>query len=900
MSAAVEQSAASNTDAALSILLTAIAEALWDWNLLTGEVIFSSQYQQLLGYSDNQFGHHLDEWIQRLHPDDAKPAMAHLRAHIDGHANLYQHEQRLLCKNGNWKWVRARGSIVARDHQGRPSRMLGLIAEINNEHQQQAKLSLSDAMLKNFSQHLPHSFFYQFQRFADGHFCFPYASVGVSTLFGLKPEQIKDDATALFQLIHPDDLEPLRQAIRSSASSLQNWRQEYRIMHGSEERWVMGDAHPEAMADGSVLWHGFLSDITEQKRIQKKLQDSDQQMQLIMRASNQGLFDFNVQTGRGTYSAEYARMLGFSPDDFPDSKKFWQFFWQESVHPEDVQALRSAYQRHFSSQGKSEFKTEFRQKSLSGQWRWILSLGSVVEWDAQGRAVRMIGSNIDITERKNAEQAVRHQQELLSSSQANYKHLASELDILISNAPVGIMFVSDGTIIRANKTLAELCHFPDAKAMIGMKSTFLYQNEADYRAFAALVVPKLIADEAVELEWLVKAVDGKSFMARIAGRALPSQQYVRGAVWMIEDITQQKNMLDALRHSEQRLQRLMNSNLVGIAQGVEQARLIDVNTVFTQLCGYPRANLLGDANVWNLLLSEPDLATFQQAYAELLGSGTTPAFEIMLRHLDGTMLPVLVGLNYLENSHSEWVMFMMDISERHRINQLKSEFISVVSHELRTPLTSIRGSLGLLEAGVGGVLPEKAQDLIKIAHKNSRRLVGLVNDILDMEKLASGKSNFKAERLDLVPLLEQAIEANHSYALALNVRLHLFNHPDHAWIKADPDRLMQVLANLLSNAAKFSPKGEAVRLQIHPRLEHEQLYYRVEVTDIGAGIPASFQARIFEPFSQADGTDTRQQGGTGLGLSITKTLVEKMHGHMGFVTALDEGSTFWFQFPAEP
>ncbi|MFZ6751373.1 PAS domain-containing sensor histidine kinase [Undibacterium sp. Ren11W] len=900
MSAAVEQSAVSNTDAALSTLLTAIGEALWDWNLLTGEVIFSSQYQQVLGYSDNELGHHLDEWIHRLHPDDAKPAMAHLRAHIDGHVSVYQHEQRLLCKNGNWKWVRARGSIVARDSQGRPSRMLGLIAEINSEHQQQANLNLSDTMLKNFSQHLPNSFFYQFQRFSDDHFCFPYASDGVITLFGLKPEQIKDDASALFHLIHADDLEALRLAIRMSASSLQNWHQECRIRVGADERWISGDAHPESMPDGSVLWHGFLTDITEQKRIQKKLQDSDQQMHLIMRASNQGLFDFNVQTGRGTYSAEYARMLGFSPDDFPDAKKFWQFFWQESVHPDDINTLRNAYKEHFLSQGKIEFKTEFRQKSRSGQWRWIMSLGSVVEWDAQGRAVRMIGSNIDITERKNAEQAAHHQQELLSTSQASYKQLANELDILISNAPVGIMFVSDGNIIRANKTLAELCHFSDAKAMIGIKSTFLYQDDADYRAFAALVVPKLIADEAVELEWLVKGIDGKSFMARIAGRSLPSQQYVRGAVWMIEDITLQKQMLDALRHSEQRLQRLMNSNLVGIAQGVEQARLIDVNTVFEQLCGYPRAALLGDANVWNSLLSQQDLETFKQAYTELLDHGTTPAFEVMLKHPDGAVVPVLVGLSYLENSHSEWVIFIMDISERHRVNQLKSEFISVVSHELRTPLTSIRGSLGLLEAGVGGTLPDQAQHLIKIAHNNSRRLVGLVNDILDMEKLASGKATFKAERLDLVPLLEQAIDANHSYATALDVRLHLFHHPDQAWIKADPDRLMQVMANLLSNAAKFSPKGEAVRLQIHPRLEHEKLYYRVEVTDIGAGIPASFQARIFEPFTQADGTDTRQQGGTGLGLSITKTLIEKMHGHMGFVTADDEGTTFWFQFLAEP
>lgn len=897
MSATNEQSAANLTDAPLSILLTAIGEALWDWNLLTGEVTFSSQYQQILGYQEHEFGHHLDEWIHRLHPDDAKQAMAHLRSHIDGHSRVYQHEQRLLCKNGTWKWVRARGSIVARDGEGRATRMLGLIAEI--EQQQRCTSHPSEVLLKKFSQHLPNSFFYQFQRFADGHFCFPYASEGIRSLYGLTPEQVKTDATALFQLIHPDDLEALRLAIRVSASSLQNWHQQYRVRLDSEERWVIGDAHPELMTDGSVLWHGFLTDITEQKRIQKKLQDSDQQMQLIMRASNQGLFDFNVQTGRGTYSAEYARMLGFSPNDFLDSKKFWQFFWRESVHPDDVASLRAAYHAHFSSHGNTEFRTEFRQKTRAGAWRWIMSLGSVVEWDAQGKALRMIGSNIDITDRKNAEQAARHQEELLSNSQASYKQLANELEILISNAPVGIMFVSDGTIIRANKTLAELCNFPDAKAMIGIKSTFLYQDEADYRAFSALAGPKLIADEALELEWLVKRIDGKPFMARIAGRALPSRQYVRGAVWMIEDITASKQMLDALRHSEQRLQRLMNSNLVGIAQGVEQARLIDVNTVFAQLCGYPRAALLGDANLWSSLLSTQDLATFQQAYTDLLESGNSAAFELVLRHQDGSMVPVLVGLSYLENSHSEWVIFMMDISERHRINQLKSQFISVVSHELRTPLTSIRGSLGLLEAGMGGVLPEKAQHLIKIAHNNSRRLVGLVNDILDMEKLASGKASFKSERLDLVPLLEQAIEANHSYAMALNVRLHLFNHPHQAWIQADPDRLMQVLANLLSNAAKFSPKGEAVRLQIHPRLEHNKLYYRVEITDIGAGIPASFQARIFEPFTQADGSDSRQQGGTGLGLSITKTLVEKMHGHMGFTSSEGEGSTFWFQFAAE-
>ncbi|MDO8651043.1 MAG: PAS domain-containing protein [Undibacterium sp.] len=885
-------------DGDVRLLLDAIGEGLWDWNLLTGEIIFSPGYQRLLGYSGDQFGHHLDEWIKRVHPDDAEHAMQVMQSCADATTSRFEDEHRLLCSDGNWKWVRSRGAVVERGTDGRPARLLGVITAITQDRAPSAQLTKNHALLANFSQHLRNVFFYQFQAFPDGTSCFPYASEAIIALYGVDPEQVKTDASVIFNLIHPDDLERLRSAIRLSAATLQTWHQEYRIKTAAGERWLTGDAHPELLADGSVLWHGFLIDISERKRIEQKLSSADQQMQLILKASNQGVFDFNVQTGEGNFSAEYARMLGLAPEDFLDAKKFWNFFWNESIHPDDVAGLKQAYQAHFTSGGATEYKAEFRQRTTSGEWRWIMSLGRVVEWDQQGRALRMVGTHTDISGLKRAEQAARHHEELLSASKERYKQLANELDILVSNAPVGIMFVSDGNIVRANKTLAELCNFSDAKAMIGIKSTFLYQDEADYRAFTALVIPKLLADESVELEWLVKRIDGSSFMARIAGRALPSEQYVRGAVWMMEDITAQRHTLDALKQSEQRLQRLMNSNLVGIAQGVEDARLNDVNKVFVQLCGYPRAALIGNENVWDLLLSPQDLETFKLAYAELLDTGSTAAFEMQLKHHDGHTVPVLVGLSYLENSHSEWVIFMMDISERHRINQLKSEFISVVSHELRTPLTSIRGSLSLLEAGVGGELPEKAQHLIKIAHNNSRRLVGLVNDILDMEKLASGKMSFKTERVDLVHLLEQAIEANVAYALALNVSLRLVHHPERAWVVAAPDRLMQVLANLLSNAAKFSPKGETVRLEIRPYLERGKAHYKVEVTDLGLGIPASFQTRIFEPFTQADGTDTRQQGGTGLGLSISKTLIEKMHGQLGFVTAEGQGTTFWFTFEA--
>jgi PAS domain S-box-containing protein len=610
----------------------------------------------------------------------------------------------------------------------------------------------------------------------------------------------------------------------------------------------------------------------------------------------ENFWDWNLLTNEVFFSPAYQQILSFSPGEFGHHIDEWI----KRLHPDDSERAMQAMRSCLDGESPA-FQDEHRLLCGNGDWKWLRARGAVVARTNEHRPARMLCLMSDVTdehERKNNEQAAPHHEELLRESGERYKQLANELEILISNVPLGVMFVSDGKIIRANKTLAELCRFNDVKDMIGIKSTFLYQDETDYKAFSAQVIPKLISDELVELEWRVNRIDGSSFLARIVGKAIASDQYVRGAVWMLEDITEQHLILDALKYSEQRLKRLTNSNLIGIAQGSGSGQLNEANQLFLQICGYSLAELIRQKAIWTILLEDDDLTTCQLAYAELFDIGSAAPFEVMLKHASGKKVPVLIGLSYLENSNSEWAVFLLDVSERHRINQLKSEFISIVSHELRTPLTSIRGSLGLLEAGIGGVLPEKAQHLIKIAHDNSRRLVGLVNDILDMEKLASGKMTFKSDRLDLVSLVADAIEANTAYAVGLDVRLHLFNHPDQAWVMADTDRLMQVLANFLSNASKFSPKGDVVRIQILTFTEHQKNYFKVEVTDVGAGIPLSFQARIFEPFSQADGTNTRQQGGTGLGLSITKSYIEKMHGKIGFVSAPDKGTTFWFGLPA--
>jgi signal transduction histidine kinase len=241
------------------------------------------------------------------------------------------------------------------------------------------------------------------------------------------------------------------------------------------------------------------------------------------------------------------------------------------------------------------------------------------------------------------------------------------------------------------------------------------------------------------------------------------------------------------------------------------------------------------------------------------------------------------------------------ISDRVRAERIKNEFVSVVSHELRTPLTSIRGALGLLTGGVAGPIPEAALQMIEIAKKNSDRLVLLINDILDIEKIESGKMRFDCKVLNIKTLLENALDSNRAYAQGLGARLELqMGEVDPALeVVGDESRLEQVLSNLLSNACKFTPAGGAVHLGAKFVNKDGSWWLRISVRDEGVGVPPEFITRLFEKFAQADSSSTRKQGGTGLGLAISKAIVEKHGGTLDYVAPEEGevGACFVFDLP---
>ena len=230
---------------------------------------------------------------------------------------------------------------------------------------------------------------------------------------------------------------------------------------------------------------------------------------------------------------------------------------------------------------------------------------------------------------------------------------------------------------------------------------------------------------------------------------------------------------------------------------------------------------------------------------------------------------------------------------REEIDKAKSEFISTVSHELRTPLTSIKGALGLMRSGSFDEQPNKLRPMLDIAYNNSERLVALINDILDMEKIEAGMLRFMMQPTDLASLLEEAVEANQSYGDKYDVTFTCSGTDEPLLVNGDKDRLMQVLANLFSNAAKFSPRGG----QVEVSLLREGDWARIAVKDSGNGIPEAARETIFEKFTQADSSDQRQMGGTGLGLSIAKMMVEKLDGAVSFTTEVGKGTTFYVDIP---
>ncbi|MEP0917018.1 PAS domain S-box protein [Leptolyngbya sp. DQ-M1] len=409
-----------------------------------------------------------------------------------------------------------------------------------------------------------------------------------------------------------------------------------------------------------------------------------------------------------------------------------------------------------------------------------------------------------------------------------------------------------------------------------------------------------------EHEWTYIRRNGSRFPVLLSITALKNaEDQITGFLGIASDITERK----AAEEQLQNLSKALESAIEAIARLDTQGQYVQINLAYAAMLGYQPEELLGAK--WQQTVHAEDVAVVEAAYQQMLEHGKAETEARAIRK-DGTILDkqvVMVKAYDQQQQFNGNYCFVKDISERREIERMKDEFISIVSHELRTPLTSISAALDLLAEGVLQNQPEDAQQMLQIAANNTDRLVRLINDILDIERIESGKIVMTKQVCDAADLINQSVQAIQEIAEQAEITLSVAPLTVRLW--ADPDRIIQVLTNLLSNAIKFSPPGSTIWLSaelITPEaLEADYNQNKdqqgssnlllIKVIDRGRGIPSDKLESIFERFQQVDASDSRRKGGTGLGLAICRSILQQHEGQIWAESTLGMGSTFCFTLP---
>lgn len=381
---------ASDQEARWRAVLEATGQGVWDWNAKTNKVWFSPIWKSMLGFEEDEISDSLDEWESRLHPDDYKQTFEDLTAHLEGQTHLYENTHRMMAKDGRWRWILDRGKVYECDANGDPLRVIGTHTDVTEQYE-------STRRLKLLAENVP-GVLYQFKLNPDGSSSFPYASGGIRNIYELLPEEIDKDASRVFDRLHPDDLQRVSESIRESARTLSVWQDEYRVVLPERGlRWLKGQATPRAEDDGSIVWHGFIEDITEARDEKEARQEFEARYRVAMEATGIGMWRWDLVSNEVKWSDQAYTQLGYKPNAFPMSlDKFL-----ELIHEDDQERVLATVNEQMEREQR--FASQFRLKDANGAWVWIEGRGRTTEYDDNGQPAVMMGTHTDITRIKETE-----------------------------------------------------------------------------------------------------------------------------------------------------------------------------------------------------------------------------------------------------------------------------------------------------------------------------------------------------------------------------------------------------------------------------------------------------------------------------------------------------------------
>jgi PAS domain S-box-containing protein len=713
--------------------------------------------------------------------------------------------------------------------------------------------------------------------------------------YGYEPDEIIGSTG--MELFHPEDrprlVENTSALLRGEFQEGVNRRHRLATRRG-DWVWVEGSPRPIFDSEGRPL--GFLNvfrDVTEQHRLETAARRQQDLFGVVFEHSAIGKILLDMDGRIIRVNRSLCQTLDYAPDELIGRRD------DDFAHPDEI----GQFAEQFGSATRGElqsYQVERRYRTRSGSWKWF-SLTVSVARDADGGAPRAIVAELqDLTERRAADQAV-------AASEARYRLLADNATDVILRCD------RTGMIEFASPSVRRWGYEPDA--VVGQSLfEFLHPDErAETQAwFADLVAGKISAPDQ-QLEVQVRAGNGDWIWLQSNPAPIKDDAGgVIGMVAMLRDITEAREARERLAESEARY-RLLADSVHDLIVRYDRQGVIEYISPSVRQFGYEPADLIG-RNAAEFEDREFALQT-QVELASYAAGGPLPdgkPNETCARRADGAWVWLEGTSSAIRDKSGAFVgvvTVLRDVTARRAMEDelrrkrveaeaatvAKSEFVANMSHEIRTPLTGMLGFVGLLE-GLEGLPPTAAKYVDRIA-TSGQALLSVVNDILDFSKLDADRLELDPHPFDPAALVTETLGLVGAEAArkGLSVCKEVQGVMPAA-VLADRSRVRQVLLNLLTNAIKFTDNGRVTVKARH--LDENGGRLSIAVTDTGVGIPPDRQNRLFERFSQVDGSTTRQYGGTGLGLAISKGLIDKMGGEIGFESREGQGSTFWFTVDA--
>ena len=637
---------------------------------------------------------------------------------------------------------------------------------------------------------------------------------------------------------------------------------------------------------------GLIRDISEKRIAQQELAESKKQLELVVDNTAVGIWDWHLATGKVNFNRRWAQIVGYELEELqPTSIETWSSF----AHPEDLKKSGDLLEQHWSGK-TSHYVCEARMKHKEGHWVWVLDTGRVVEWDESGAPLRMVGTHLDITEKKQAE-----------FEMVRLSRIANQTD----NAVV----VTDihGNVEWVNVSFTRVTGY-SLEEVLGKSPGSLLQGPDTDPETVKEMNAAIEKGQPFHVEILNYHKSGRPYWLDLrCNPLLDDQGELQGFMAIEADITQQKKAEEELARQRLMLEQMSLQGRIG-AWEVDLVK----NKIYWSDMTRAIHEVAEDY--------DPDMETAINFYKEgesrdrisqavELGIEKGQAWheELQLVTAKGREIWVIATGN-AEFKNDKCVRLFgsfQDVDSRvkqqHELAHAKEEaeqaaitkssFLASMSHEIRTPMNGVLGMLGLLQKSS---LSKEQLHHVNLAKSSGESLLTLINDILDFSKVEAGKLDLEFLDFDLRAMLGDFSESIAQKAQEKGLELILdVKGIEMVMVKGDPGRIRQIVTNLVGNAIKFTDRGEVTIEAVVTPSKGNKLLLRTSIRDTGIGIPEDRQATLFDSFTQVDASTTRKYGGTGLGLAICKQLCELMNGHIEIQSEMGKGSCFSFEIELE-